>query len=1105
MEGRGAKRPVLEIASSDEEDDLGMDIDAASLNSSQTRHPLEPNLEVKELLGHIERVQLINFMCHSNFIYEPSPYINFITGQNGSGKSAILTGLIFVFGARASITDRGKQVKNFIKRGEEKARVIVKICNFNGQREFSYDYDIYGKSIIVERTITVAGTSTYSIKNSNGHVVSTTKSELEKITNHFNIQVDNPVVILNQEVSRNFLNSRNAEDKYHFFFRASNLEALCYRMRTMKEHLDDAKRTKREKEQMLKVTQSEFEKLRKEVKKFNQLKLLKDQIAKLEKELIWTEVIAKEKQLADKKEEFAAEMEKLSHLKDMEQGSEGRAQNLKDELSDVEKKLTEHQEKLEEVLSKVDEETDRVTTLKTQSRRYTEDIRQQKQEVETIQRSIDNYNKTIEKERQKLGDQAKLEDERRKRIDKIQKLETRIKEIESEVKTLTEQLIDIKKNQEEKLKRKQVLARERHQFQRANQDHQNRIRELEASKGNNLRIFGQFIPDVNEAIERAFTQGRFKVKPIGPVGRYISLKDPSISTALQASLKQLTHAYVCDNFEDSKVLNEILKCTIRSGRKPQVITRKFHSQKFDVSRNKVCHEKYSSLIDLINVSDPNAFNAIVDRCRLETVAYIRDTNEAMEVLLNIRTVPTNCFQAYSQDGTLFYPTTTHKTFRMYPNEFEGRVTNIFSLDVASEIRQLKSEISKNNAAIEGIEDEIRKVENHEACKTEITDVEESIKKLKLDKIKLQSEHSSLKNFSEAEPTVISSLETDRDEQLARLEEEEAKLEAIKGQLQDINQKVTETKKEIEDLHEMQQELKQKIKLTEKRRGELQDEIRKLDSSRNHRKLRSQEEKVDQLKDNVQEIEERVTALTDNALKETGDRFETDKTSNQIKPLIREKKALLEESDVNPEQEGEVRQKYDQAKKQLDDIQSVIDVVEKCTIKYEDSFKKRRELFYDRLVRITQDTKDKFKRCLNQLGFEGYLDIEHTSKSQNKKARLEIRVNPKAGTGGQLCKDTRSLSGGERSFSTVAFLLALWEGCNSPFRILDEVDVFMDMVTRQVSMDTMIQAAEESGRQHIFLSPLPIIENHVNKENVRIHRMPEPVRVGVGVGEGDNSS
>ncbi|KAH7625928.1 P-loop containing nucleoside triphosphate hydrolase protein [Sordaria sp. MPI-SDFR-AT-0083] len=139
--------------------------------------------------GILQSITCINFMCHTRLHCELGPLLNFIVGENGSGKSAILTAITLCLGGKASSTNRGGSLKSFVKEGTEKSVLIVKIKN---EGQDAYRHDVYGDSISVERHFSKSGSSSFKVKTATGQIVSNKKSEVEEIVEYYALQLLKP-------------------------------------------------------------------------------------------------------------------------------------------------------------------------------------------------------------------------------------------------------------------------------------------------------------------------------------------------------------------------------------------------------------------------------------------------------------------------------------------------------------------------------------------------------------------------------------------------------------------------------------------------------------------------------------------------------------------------------------------------------------------------------------------------------------------------------------------------------------------------------------------------------------------------------------------------
>ena len=115
------------------------------------------------------------------------------------------------------------------------------------------------------------------------------------------------------------------------------------------------------------------------------------------------------------------------------------------------------------------------------------------------------------------------------------------------------------------------------------------------------------------------------------------------------------------------------------------------------------------------------------------------------------------------------------------------------------------------------------------------------------------------------------------------------------------------------------------------------------------------------------------------------------------------------------------------------------------------------------------------------------NIDHSEKT------LELKVIPRDANISNAVSNTKALSGGERSYSTVAFLISLWSCVDHPFYFLDEYDVFSDEHNRHMMTMLLFNEAEKKkNKQYGFLTPQDF-SNIQASDTITIHKLQDPER------------
>ncbi|XP_076651994.1 structural maintenance of chromosomes 6 isoform X2 [Halictus rubicundus] len=1034
--------------------------------------------DVNSKVGKVGRILVRNFMCHDAMEVILNPNVNFIVGRNGSGKSAILTALTVGLGARANVTSRGASVKGFIKKGKQSATIEVTLLN---QGPMAYKPDVYGESIIILRTI--SSSSTYKIKNCRGEVISTKRNELDNILRAMNIQIDNPISILNQDISRTFLVSSKPEEKYEFFMKATLLDVIGNNYKEAESICQSEYVKLQQYNEILLEVREEIEMLKTNIKRAEEIDKLREEATGFEKELVWAVAIAEEQKLQRAEEVLNKCKDTYQYLVDAETSADSKDEeinkkilDLEEEIKEAEREVTNSSEHYNKVKQECSISKDTHSTKarewrysQTKIKRFEDDINMIKEEIQ----------------RQETCDNAE-QSERKQMKQQLADLEQKLDEIEALLRTKRTHQTHLETD-------KMRLLQEMHTTKIEITNRDNRIKQIKrdiyATKKQSddaLTVFGRNIPRLLRRIDEEYNNNQFREKPRGPFGAYIKMKDPAWAPAVENYLGVGTFSTFCvDNSEDAKLLRAIMKEIYLNERTPQIICSKFYNKVHDVHVHCTRSPDYSNLLDAMDISDPVVANSLIDQREIECVLLIPTSKEAANIMSDGSKVPRNCKRAFTQTGDTFYPDPDYRSYGG-PRHLRARFLQV---SVSDAIKGLEEELrgldNEKNAAVQSY---TTAHEKEKRTSSELITANQSIAKLNAAHNHCKAQINDLKDKIETNEAIsVTVFKNELNELEKQLHQEKCEESRLSEAVQELQKKVEYLETEIRRYRELRQNLDLKINPLKASIKQLQDQKTQLREKTRHavRKLEGVRHALQSATAEF-EIQQRATVKAVSDATNRCDRIETSRSAKELGRLATDLKARIREIE---RQFGTIEQFKKELKAKEAKYGKNLNLTSKIEKTYQAHLKRlqeRKRLFSDMREAYGIRIENSFTNVLALRNKKGTINIDHRRKV------LELEVNSQNDSQ-RSTNDARSLSGGERSYSTVAFILALWDCTNLPFYFLDEFDVFMDKVNRRIIMDILLDHTKTHPHsQFMFLTPLDT-SNILAEDYVTIHRLAPPER------------
>ncbi|KAL5636412.1 hypothetical protein ACGC1H_000395 [Rhizoctonia solani] len=977
--------------------------------------------------GAIVGIRLHNFLTYDDVDFRCGPYLNMLIGANGTGKSSIAGAIAIGLGGTPNVLGRQSEIQGFVKNGKKDGFVEIELKGPAGK-----------PNVIIKRTLTSLNKSSKFFLNGEATGLREIKIKLAEL----NVQVTNLCAFLPQDKVSEFANM-NPQKLLQETQRAAGHPNLTQwhesliesskELKTAREILDSDKRELQHLESQNAAQEGQVERYkqrRKLEREVELLSLLLPFAQYAESKLQYDELKKRRETAKRMVEEANAKIEPIQRKKEEFADHIRTADSARRKASDKPISIAEKIKKKHNEQAEAEKESEAVTAQRDEIRNK---AKARKERIRSLKKEIERLEKVVANEPD-VGDttelaekRSSLQQEHRLKTEEYRLLQDEQRQITSEISV-----------------RKERVAEAQRGLQSLN--------DIASQRMHKLRQADQDVADVAAWLSK--NQNMFKEEIIMPPWLSVFVKDTKYQAQVE-SLFSLTNlkTFVCQNEEDYRKMNKIVNDEGVIGRRVRmnIWWRPPSDSQPPVPRENLGNLGFNCYA-IECVQAPEGMRNYLEReIGLNRIAI--SLREDANIIAMTAAVTEQGGGAFLTGQTIHQVSRSHYGRRLAQTATR-RIANarLFTgsqvdterqrdlekaiVNARAEMDAEEAKMARINTRDQPLRDEISElVKQTDAIKEKISKINAAKKQHEVNKIKLNGRRKDLQE------------EENRPE--PKEEEERLKKKLLKSAIKRAGV-MHETVALFEKLHEAQMEAT-RTALRHQQAVANANAVEKLLSTYEQEVLRVKKdyEKVDgefqRAKATSKKLLESTKAKIEQVSDELRDEFQTNYQDKGNTPSVQEVEEDLAtkqaELELNHPMNPEIIRQYEARALQIANLRGKVDTQEHKTNKLNARVEKTKAKWKPALEELVSQISRKFSAAFDRIRRAGEVHVRDAGDDYANWA-IDILVKFRETEKLQIL-DAHRQSGGERSLSTIMYLLSLTEYARVPFSLVDEINQGMD--------------------------------------------------------------